>query len=618
MKVIVSLMGVPSARFKDKNLRVPARFFQLLAILQAAPDMSLARANVAQILWDSAEKRTALVNLRQLIARARKAVGDERAIIVTENTIALDPTRIRFDLDLLDDNFASLDHVTRFWRGPLLDDGAPESDAFSEWLAQRRSEIVSAYYRLVQMSLHMETFPGRSNATDIAAVEDILLHLDAERPQTYHTLIEAYGRIGAEHDVLRLHERYKEAGLENDPSLSKRVRRWATVRDVQSQVETSRPKVAIIVQRSDSGAFHYLAPVAMDVLAALSRFRSFRVLAPTVTADGWLVGSQYKTVHDFNFALVLHAPTYGGAQDIGFTLIETRTKSAVWSHRLRLGVFGINEQMGEMISDLIPQLAKRIITNAAHPAYLTQDNLVYQSYLSAQNLIEQADLPSIRRARSALKRAYHDDDRFSEALGAISFTLFHEWKLLGGSDPSLITTATEIAEQAIQSNPHSPLSYIVRARAAIHMRDFDGALPILEEAKIIFPNAPNLALEYADTLSHLDHRDAAWDALQVALELHTDLTNHQLWAAASISLFSRHYDAARAFCERITSPDIALGVRTASHAMSGDAEGAAFWARKFKEALPNVTTAQLLRTTPFATKDAVEPYVQGLQSVGIP
>ena len=57
--------------------------------------------------------------------------------------------------------------------------------------------------------------------------------------------------------------------------------------------------------------------------------------------------------------------------------------------------------------------------------------------------------------------------------------------------------------------------------------------------------------------------------------------------------------------------------RFQKNTLAGDIEGARHWAKQFKLVLPGVTIDQLIRTTPFATEEAFEPYLEGLKMMGI-
>ena len=52
----------------------PAKGFQLIALLALAPSGHMTRKEVASFLWDSENEGLAFSNLRQLIARIKKAI----------------------------------------------------------------------------------------------------------------------------------------------------------------------------------------------------------------------------------------------------------------------------------------------------------------------------------------------------------------------------------------------------------------------------------------------------------------------------------------------------------------------------------------------------------------
>lgn len=616
----IQLMGEPRISFESRAVDTPARFFQILALLHYSKEHKLSRRHLSQTIWDSPDVKTALNSLRQFLFRLAKFERLSDVLIVDASEVRLNTTAAQFDLSLLNQKTATLDSLASFWSGPFLNDPTPVSDAFHEWLIEKRIIIEDVFFRLAQTSLKLETFPGHATPHDVFKLEEKLFAIDQSRTQSYHALADAYGRLGAISDLYRIHDLYRAKHNSDEPKLELLIRRWASAkthevqdRDIQHDRTVA---LAIIVQKENLDPLQ-IAPFAMDLVSALARNRSFRTLAPIIRPASWIEDDATQATAHSDFSLILHHSSQKPAKTIGLNLVRMSDRAIIWSDYFNPNQFGINVRVTELLDHISENVTAHLHLFIKSISRLTQDNRVYERYLAEQALMEKADLASIRRARSVLKGIHHNDLGYSETSAGIGFTLLHEWKLLGGSDPSLIDSAHYFATQSINTFPHSPPPFIVNANAAIHKRDFDNALPALEEARKIFPNSPRLALEYADTLSHLDQRDDAWNALQLALSMHTEMTNHQLWTAASVALFSRHYDAAKELCERITSDEIALGVRTASHALAGDIEGARHWTKQFKLVLPGVTIDQLIRTTPFATKEAFEPYIEGLKMMGI-
>ena len=612
----IKLMGTPSVILGPNRIEPPARFFQIVALLFFNPDHRMSRRNISQMIWDDRDDKTGLNNLRQFLFRIAKNHSLAPVFAVDATTLRLNLDAVRVDMTGLDQNSTSLNDLVAFWSGQFLDNTGPVSEPFHDWLREKRIAIEDAFFRIAQTSLTLETFPGHATVQDLYKIEETLFTIDPTRQQTYYALADAYGRLGAVTESHRIRDLYRSKHDHDDPKLQQVLRRWASAKLQEPTTPLRTPALAIIVQKENLDPLQ-IAPFAMDLVSALARNRSFRTLAPIIRPASWIEDDATQETAHSDFSLILHHSSQKPAKTIGLNLVRMSDRAIIWSDYFNPNQFGINVRVTELLDHISENVTAHLHLFIKSISRLTQDNRVYERYLAAQALMEKADLASIRRARSVLKGIHHNDLGYSETSAGIGFTLLHEWKLLGGSDPSLIDSAHYFATQSINTYPHSPLPFIVNANAAIHKRDFDNALPALEEARKIFPNSPRLALEYADTLSHLDQRDDAWNALQLALSLHTEMTNHQLWTAASIALFSRHYDAAKELCERITSDEIALGVRTASHALAGDIEGARHWAKQFKLVLPGVTIDQLIRTTPFATKEAFEPYIEGLKMMGI-
>ena len=86
----IRLLGLPELLRPVGGVVFPAKGFQLLALVARAPAKRLARKELASLLWDNDTEAAALSNLRQLLARIRRAsAAYENLIDADTKTVAL-------------------------------------------------------------------------------------------------------------------------------------------------------------------------------------------------------------------------------------------------------------------------------------------------------------------------------------------------------------------------------------------------------------------------------------------------------------------------------------------------------------------------------------------------
>ena len=154
--------GMPLVKFRSQKEAA-------LLIYLAQTGQSQQRDVVAELLWDATSTQQALSNLRTVIARLRKQVGD--ALIVTRKTIALSPERLaQVDsvklLQVLEDvgevetavSATTLQKALETYHGDFLSDfNISNAPRFNDWAIITREHIrrrvISGYKMLGQFSL---------------------------------------------------------------------------------------------------------------------------------------------------------------------------------------------------------------------------------------------------------------------------------------------------------------------------------------------------------------------------------------------------------------------------------------------------------------------------------
>ena len=120
--------------------RVPKKAKALLAFLALEPGVSVSRARLAALLWDTQGERQARQSLRQALTDLRKVIPDAgRFLEVSADAAAVRPGLLDVDareLLMLDPtSVAALECVLALYRGDLLEGLDTRAAPFEEWRA---------------------------------------------------------------------------------------------------------------------------------------------------------------------------------------------------------------------------------------------------------------------------------------------------------------------------------------------------------------------------------------------------------------------------------------------------------------------------------------------------
>ncbi|MBP8000837.1 MAG: tetratricopeptide repeat protein [Chloroflexi bacterium] len=161
-QVVLSLDGVPLSQFRSQKEAA-------LLIYLAHTGQTHSRDFLADLLWESRSTKQSLSNLRTILSRLRKQVGDE--LLITQKTVSL-TTENQQDVDSLrlvqtltnlgpvdSDAAATALHTTlATYQGEFLAHfSLPDAPQFNAWATQTREQIrrqvIAAYDRLGQYRL---------------------------------------------------------------------------------------------------------------------------------------------------------------------------------------------------------------------------------------------------------------------------------------------------------------------------------------------------------------------------------------------------------------------------------------------------------------------------------
>jgi len=296
----ITLLGHPAVAARPSGAVFPQKGFQLLAILCRAPRGECSRRRLASLLWDSESDATALANLRQLLARIRRALaGMGVALESRDQDIALGSLSTAIDLCAFQAGGAAdaeREASLRIYDGDLLESVDDATDAFLEWLTVERAALRQDFFCRAEAVLVERTKFGRAPPDLLNEVAARMLTLDPEREASYRVLIEAFGRNGMLDGAQRHLDTLRKL-LARDPNNAPAPETVAVVRRVFSVRHSTELPSPAAARKSWQPRVMFLAPewphgahnnrlmkvFVEDVANELARCRSFVVLAPHST-----------------------------------------------------------------------------------------------------------------------------------------------------------------------------------------------------------------------------------------------------------------------------------------------------------------------------------------------
>jgi pentatricopeptide repeat protein len=638
-KIVLRLFGEPELTASAGDAVFPAKGFQLLALLALAPDRRVARRHAASLFWPDGDAADGLANLRQLIARVRRAHHATGELIVADDrVIALGPAADGIDVCAFEE-WTSLEDPRRvidglgLFRGDLLGSLTEPCEEFADWLRQERAVLRERFFDAASRALKELTRYGRATEHQIAFIGDRMLALDREREETYRALMDAYRRNGMLDKAGATYQSLqstlgREPGMRptaETAALARRVfaaaRDMAALRPHAEPVDAVHPRVAFFapVQVAPEGRIDLLRALVEDIANELVRYRTFVVLAPHST---------FQVEHDSGMPLE-RAPlradyTVSGfikpaspAPVLALRMVKCADGTVSWTGEFPVGARNLAGSFRLIALRVAASLAAELERDFLGELLRSQDVSAYRYYLEGQSHLTKCDLACLRRARGYFRQAAEADPTFAAAHGRIGQTLYLEWLVLGGTDPQLLRQAQAYAERTIALDRGSALGYWISGAVALYQREFEVSLERFAEAQSLNPNGADLILEYGDALSHNGDAEAGWRQFELALDLNPQPPDHYWWAGASIAFHRQDFATAIRLARNLASEEPVLRLLAASHAHLGDLGTARMYGRQLNELYPGQNADEMIKLVPDRNRDDRKLFWEGLRLAGI-
>ncbi len=591
----VQLLGSPQLVEGEDRWAIFDRTAQIIGMLALAPDHTLRRKFVAEVVWG--DHVASLTNLRQAIARQR------RNKLPIADLVDADASNLRlntggFDIDVLRIlSFKGSDEEMDFDEVPIgefLQGVEATNPEFEDWLRAARQRLNAARRLIAVRALEQATRYGRCDPIRFRERCEQLRAFDDGTGATEEQIKSARERLGL------------GVSLQVTP---------------QQGVEPERivPRVALLRPLIDTPETLPLESFVADIADGLSRFRSFATIAPF---------SSFAIVHDnlaeeakrlqLSYVVETRVLKLGINSVLSVRLIGMLDARIVWASDFPLTAETLAGNGRLLSSTIALTLADNVEADLAQQERKASKPGAYLHFLAGRTQQLRGDLPALRRARNSFRAALRCDPGFSLAMARIAETLVIEWILRGGTDGELLSSSHQMAEQARNTDPGAAEAHWILGTTNLYRRDYELVTESFETAQLLAPHSADLLLNFADAMSHLDSTQRAENLFQEALDMNPNPPDRYWWFGASIALSCGEFSVAAKRCDRIIADEVAVGMRTTCYALDGQQEMAAAWAKQLREVLPGMKIAELADLMPGSADNALQRnYQEGLRIAGL-
>ncbi|HVY43869.1 MAG TPA: winged helix-turn-helix domain-containing protein [Hyphomicrobiaceae bacterium] len=401
-----------------------------------------------------------------------------------------------------------------------------------------------------------------------------------------------------------------------------------------AEAMTTLPAIAVLPFANlggDPEQEYFADGVVMDITAALSRFRSFAVIArnSSFVYKGHAIDVR-QVAKDLGVRYVLEGSVRRGSGKLRIIaqLVDATTGAHLWAEHYdgaQDEIFDFQDRITEGVVGLIaPNIQRAEIERARRKPPQRLD--AYDLFLQAQARHHSTQPEDNAYAFRLLERAIELTPNFSPALSfaasVLEFRIVMGWSPLTADDRQ---TCLGLVERAVLSASDDPqiLGHLGVSLISVG-HDAARGLPMVRDATDANPNDANLAMARTVAELHVGDLDAALDSAQRALRLSPgDPEAHWgLTALAHIRMATGDYSDALAWAERSHAKnpryDANYWMLIAANAQLGRIEEARRWLGRFVSLRPGATLSRIQAAQAGVVPDRMAAILDGLRLAGLP
>ncbi|WP_108659996.1 adenylate/guanylate cyclase domain-containing protein [Acuticoccus kandeliae] len=367
---------------------------------------------------------------------------------------------------------------------------------------------------------------------------------------------------------------------------------------------------------TDPDEAYFAEGIGEDLIVGLSRNPALRVVSRAALPGASPHGGD---------ELVLEGSVRraGGHTRVAARLTEAKSGRQVWAGRFDSEVRDLFALQDDMVASIVHALgaADGVIERSAR---LTRERTAaggsaYDWYLKGRHLFYKHGDAGIDEAEACYLKALELDEDLAPASSALAWLHFVRFKVFGTkSFAEIRAPAVQLSLRALALDPEDFRAHWVLG--AVHLHEGEHALCAAEfdKALQINPNDANLLAWTAEALVYAGHLDEAVERCDRAMRINPNGPDWYHWVKAFARFHQGRYALALAELSRMSTPDYAGKLKSAVHALLGEADKAAEERDAYLALVPGFRIGAWARTECYADLAELDRYVDGLRKAGFP
>ncbi len=568
-RLAIRLLGGFEVLQDGQQITLPTRkCMGLLAILAFQPGAPVRRERLSDLLWSRSATAQGRASLRQALAMLRRALEPVGTVLIdsTREGVRLRPECVATDTAQLDlalrlDSPQSLCLAATLYRGHLLDGFVLYEAPFDEWVESESERLRRRTLSALARQLARQVQAGNVEAA--LALGERLLELDPAAEEVHQSLIRLDIDRGALGGAMRRYEHCRRVlaerlGVPPSPA-TQGLLRALRARPAAERESGTPPLVAVLpfADRSPDGTQGHLAlGFAQEVIRALTRFRSLRVMAAQSSfalADARTDPREAGARLGARYCLAGSVAAAGETLRIGAELLDTAAGHCLWSERFDAQAQEVFAAQDEISRAVAAALAVRIDGDLLRQA--TRQPLesleVYDCWLRGIACLRQGNPESLIESRPLFLRALEIDPGFARAFTGLSLSHFNEWSCVAWERwAENERRAYDYAAAGARMDDSDHLTHFVLGRILLYRRDFEHAERHLARAESLNPNDADMLAQLAYSDACLGEAERGTVRAALARRLNPIHDDWYFAFAAGTALLARQLHAAIDFAGR--------------------------------------------------------------------
>lgn len=318
-----------------------------------------------------------------------------------------------------------------------------------------------------------------------------------------------------------------------------------------------KPVIAILPFADMSAARdqqYFCDGITEDVIVGLSRYRTLSVVSRHSSSrfTGQSIDPR-DTGHALGAKYLVEGSVRRQVDKVRITaqLIEAATANYVWAERYDRETDSAVEVQDDLVRRLVSTLAGHVELHVeSHARSRATDSLdAYDLWVRANHAFDLWTVDGNRACEMLLRESIARDPQFSRPHASLSFSHIRAAMMAPGSPdiPALEQAALRSAEHAVRLDPADARAHHAVGWSLMFFREFERARSSFATSASLNPNDGSLAIDRALGLAFLGEREAADEALTIAIALNP-LGGQWFWSVlAMVNSVAGRYAAAETY-----------------------------------------------------------------------